>query len=175
MRFRKCLFPLCLVIAILFLNVSLAASFSYEQIVDIISAAKIDGNQLFDDGVNVDFDGTRVNGPLLWWLIGEQDSGILLVPKNNSNEGHMWESVNKKYLAYCMDFLVPILSDYVDYKGGDVITFQISSRTVPADDFVILTYSPYLKNAENRAMGTTFSDADLFCKEVKLWANAINQ
>ena len=59
MRFRKCLFPFCLVIAILFLNVSLAASFSYEQIVDIISAAKIDGNQLFDDGVNVDFDGTQ--------------------------------------------------------------------------------------------------------------------
>ncbi len=139
----------------------------------MISAAKIDGQQLFSDGVEIEFDRSSVEGPILLWLISNEDSGMLILPKNNSNDGYMWRSINKAKLNYCMDFLIPTISDYVDYQNGATVTFQISTQTIPSNDIVTLKYSPYMKKADNKAGGSLFSDANLFCKEVKSWANAI--
>ena len=166
------LFSVLLVLTML-LSSSLAISFTFEQVVDMISAAKIDGHQIFTDGVEIDIDrSSTVTGPILLCLLSDQADVSFILPQNNRNEGYMW-NVNKKYLNFCMEFLVPTLSDYVDYKGGKTITFQISARRVPADDFAVLTYSPYLKNADNCIGGNSFSDVDLFIKEVTKYAEAI--
>ena len=166
-------FSILLIFTILFSSSS-ALSFTFDQVVDMISSAKIDGQQIFTDGVEFDIDRTStINGPILLCLLSDQADVSFILPQNNNSEGYMWRSVNKKYLDFCMDFLIPTLSDYVDYKGGRTITFQISTQTIPSSDFAVLTYSPYLKNPDNRTDGSTFSDKDLFIREVKKYAKAI--
>ncbi len=152
---------------------ALAAGLTFDQIVSIISACKIDKNQIFSDGKEIRLDPSKVPGPILIWF-ADQDSGMFIFPKTNSRDGYAWYEVNKDYLGFCMDFLVPTLSDYVDYDHGAYITFRIT-RMSDAEDFAVLEYSPKLKNADNKAYGSTFSDAVLFCQEAKRYAELINK
>ena len=160
------------IITVLCVSPALAAGFTFDQIVDIISACKIDNKQIFYDGEEITFNQSKVPGPMLIWL-SDLDSGLFIFPNNNSSNGYCWNEVNKGYLGYCMDFLVPTLSDYVDYDHGAYITFRIT-RTSDSEDFAVLVYSPKMKNADNKTYGISFSDADLFCQEVKRYASIIN-
>ena len=171
----KKLFSLIIVIILLTLNMSsaLAASYSFDQIINIISACKIDKKQIFYDGYEIDYNPSKVLGPMLIWFY-DDDSGALIFPKTNSRDGYAWNGVNKEYLGYCMDFLIPTFADYVDYDHGAIVTFRIT-RLSTGDSFIVLEYSPKLKNADNEAYGSTFSDANLFCQEVKRYAELINK
>ncbi len=166
-------FLVLVIIVALCASPALATGFTFDQIVGIISACKIDTNQIFSDGREITLDPSKVPGPILIWF-ADQASGMFIIPKTNSHDGYAWYEVNKAYLGYCMDFLIPTLSNYVDYDHGAYITFRIT-RMTDAEDFAVLEYSPKLKNAENKAYGSTFSDADMFCQETKRYAELINK
>ena len=149
----------------LYASPAFAVSFTFDQIIKIISACKIDNNPIFLAGQEISLDLADDPGPVLVWF-SDQDAGMLVLPKTNSNVGYAWNKINKKYLGHCMNFLVPTLSNYVDYDHGAYITFRIT-RASDSEDIALLEYSPKLKNPDNKVYGSTFSDANLFCQEVK--------
>lgn len=152
----------CLLMCV-FSTVSFAASFTYEQVADIIDAVKVDGVKVFKDRNKYTFgsdfeDFFTQRGAVLFWL-DDIDHGEFWFYKNGQKEMICWEVASADYMEIVFDILGPILDDYIDYDIGGKISFFVSSSASFNNPFIgVVEYSPKLKGSNNEFMNSNFND-----------------
>ena len=166
-----------LIISILAISAprSFAVDFSFVDVIGIINKTEIDENRVFSQGDLYQFNGANADnfftekGAVLFWL-SDVDRGELWFYANElryENEVYMWKEVNKDYLRDVMTIINPIMSTYLDYSDGAMITFILTTAADFTKPFAKIEYSPLFTDAKNiNTYDTQYSDFEKFNETV---------
>ncbi len=167
----KILCILLVVVQVFSLSSAFALQWTQDQVIRFIEATAIDGTKVFTNAETFTFNSPNksksvpMKGAILCWFKDSKHGELWLIGKDQKTV-YAWRKVEKKYFGVIMQVLIPMLSDYLDYNSGEVISYVIAPNEKLEEPLLWMGYTESPWGYEG-----AFTDSKKFCEDAKYFTD----